>query len=538
MSVSGLSLSGADIDNYTLTQPTLTADITKAALTVTADNKEITYGDALPTFTATPAGLVNGETLDSLGGVDFRRRFAVGGQPRHVHDHGQRPERFQLRDHLPDGTLTIDKAALTVTADNKEITYGDALPTFTATPAGLVNGDSLNSLGGVVFGGDSQTAVNHGTYTITASGLDDSNYAISYQDGTLIIDKATLTVTGITVDGKVYDGATGATLHLDSPMLVGVVNGEDVTLDSSLATGSFFSKNVGTWTVSVSGLSLSGADIDNYTLTQPTLTADITKAALTVTGITVDSKVYNGAADATLHLDSPMLAGVVNSEDVSLDSAKRDGAFAGADAGVGKLVTVSGLALSGADVGNYEFVQPTLTADITPATLTVTGLAAENKIYDGGTAATLDFGGVTLLGLIGGDSVLLDGGTADFTDKNVGLGKTVTVTGLDLTGDGDGKLRFGERLGQPDGGRHGEDADGQRRDGDGQGLRRDDGGGGRLRRSGAGGRGRQRRREPGRRRRERCVRERQCRCRQAGDRLRTGVERPGRRQLRVDRARA
>ena len=60
------------------------------------------------------------------------------------------------------------------------------------TPAGLVNGETLDSLGVVAFGGDSQTAVNHGTYTITDSGLDDSNYTIAYEDGTLTIDKAAI----------------------------------------------------------------------------------------------------------------------------------------------------------------------------------------------------------------------------------------------------------------------------------------------------------------------------------------------------------
>ena len=287
VSVSGLSLSGADIDNYTLTQPTLTADITKAALTVTADDQEITYGDDLPTFTATPVGLVNGETLDSLGGVAF------GGDSQTAVNHGTYTITASGLDDsnytisYQDGTLTIDKATLTVTADNQEITYGDALPTFTATPAGLVNGDTLDSLGGVAFGGDSQSAVNHGTYTITASGLDDSNYTITYQDGTLTIDKAALTVTA---DNQ--EITYGDALPTFTATPVGLVNGD--TLDSlgGVAFGgdSQSAVNHGTYTITASGL-----DDSNYTITYQDGTLTIDKAALTVTGITVDSKVYDGA---------------------------------------------------------------------------------------------------------------------------------------------------------------------------------------------------------------------------------------------------
>jgi len=52
-----------------------------------------------------------------------------------------------------------------------------------------------------------------------------------------------------------------------------------VTLNSSAASGTFSSKNVGTGiTVQVAGLTLAGADAGNYTLTQPTTTANITKA--------------------------------------------------------------------------------------------------------------------------------------------------------------------------------------------------------------------------------------------------------------------
>ena len=65
-------------------------------------------------------------------------------------------------------------------------------------------------------------------------------------------------------------------------------------------------------------------------------------------------------------------------------------------------MTVSGLSLTGADAGNYILTQPTTTANITAATLTVTGITASNKVYDGNTDATLDTTGAALVGVVDG----------------------------------------------------------------------------------------------------------------------------------------
>src|SRR5207253_2190038 len=66
-----LSLGGADASNYSLTQPAgLTANITGAALTITANNQSKTYGSTVTTgagstqFTST--GLQNGEAIGSV----------------------------------------------------------------------------------------------------------------------------------------------------------------------------------------------------------------------------------------------------------------------------------------------------------------------------------------------------------------------------------------------------------------------------------------------------------------------------------------
>ena len=58
---------GLTSNNYIITYATGTLTVNPANLTVAADSLTMTYGGTEPTFTATATGLVNGDTLDSLG---------------------------------------------------------------------------------------------------------------------------------------------------------------------------------------------------------------------------------------------------------------------------------------------------------------------------------------------------------------------------------------------------------------------------------------------------------------------------------------
>src|SRR5439155_6363240 len=71
------------------------------------------------------------------------------------------------------------------------------------------------------------------------------------------------------------------------------------------------------------------------------------------------------------------------------------------------------------------------TADITKATVSAL-ITADSKVYDATTAATIATR--SLSGTIGTDDLSLSGGTASFASKTVGTAKTVTATGLSLSG--------------------------------------------------------------------------------------------------------
>ena len=130
-------------------------------------------------------------------------------------------------------TTKINKASLTITADNKTMTYGGTAPTYTYTGSGYVNSETASVLGGTAsytVKNSSGTAVTvnsttaAGTYTITPSGLSSSNYNITYKTGTLTIDRAKTAIasaanktytgseqTGVTGSGVTWTGTTKAT---------------------------------------------------------------------------------------------------------------------------------------------------------------------------------------------------------------------------------------------------------------------------------------------------------------------------------------
>jgi hypothetical protein len=75
------------------------------------------------------------------------------------------------------------------------------------------------------------------------------------------------------------------------------------------------------------------------------------------------------------------------------------------------------------------------TGVISKAWLTVTGVLANDKVYDGTPVATLTTGGASVIPL-GADMVTLSsvGATGAFADPNVGVAKPVTVLGFTIGG--------------------------------------------------------------------------------------------------------
>lgn len=282
------------------------------------------------------------------------------------------------------GTLTINKAQATVTANSGTTTYNGTEQSVSGfTVDGLINGEDASVLSGVTTSGGKGT--NAGSYTLTASGTD-GNYELTFIDGALTIDKALATVTansGTTTYNGTEQSVSGFTVD-------GLVNGEDQSVLTGVTTSGGKGTNAGSYTLTASGTD------GNYALTFAEGTLTIERKAITG-NITADGKTYDGSTYANTH---GTLDGVISGDDLQFNTT---GAFADRHVGTGKQVTVSG-SLGGGDAGNYVLTtNSSTTANIDRKTITA-DIRAQDKLFDGSLAATLE--GV-LNGTISGDDVAL-----------------------------------------------------------------------------------------------------------------------------------
>ncbi len=92
-------------------------------------------------------------------------------------------------------------------------------------------------------------------------------------------------------------------------------------------------------------------------------------------------------------------------------------------------------AFTAANAGNNAAQSAIAMFQITPATISsITGITANNKVFDGNTNATLVTNNAAFTGIFAGDSLTVASATGSFVDPNVGNGKTVNITGLTLGG--------------------------------------------------------------------------------------------------------
>src|SRR5207244_878428 len=121
----------------------------QVALTIKADSKTKAYGAALPALTASYIGFVNGDTAASLTTPPTLTTAAtaashVAGSPYGITASGAADSDYTIA--YVAGSLTVNPAPLTISADNNAKDYGAAVPTLTASYSGFVNGDTPASL--------------------------------------------------------------------------------------------------------------------------------------------------------------------------------------------------------------------------------------------------------------------------------------------------------------------------------------------------------------------------------------------------------
>jgi hypothetical protein len=275
-----------------------------------------------------------------------------------------------------------------------------------------------------------------GTYNATVEfGYNGTGETTASTPISFTITPKPVTITGVTASNKVYNNDLDATPVSTLATIVGNIDGENLTIDTSTAEGAFSDKNVGSAKeVSFSGFDLGGPAASYYTLSeQPAdATANIIQRAVLITGVGAENKTYDNNTDATPNSSSATIVGNLDDENLTIDSTTAAAVFSDKNVGVGKQVTFSGYSLSGPEASNYRLSsQPgTASANITPKPLTLTLGTLETtvrKYFEGNVVAPL-WGDAGLDGVFSGDTVWTKDCSGAFTDDTSGDGKAITVT--------------------------------------------------------------------------------------------------------------
>jgi outer membrane protein assembly factor BamB len=187
---------------YGLLQPPLTVNVANATMAT---------GAALPTFTGTVSGLVNGDTLGTTVLVTYSTTATsnspAGTYPITATVSGASATNYFVTVNA--GTLTISPSAqtLTVAAGSATRTYGAANPAFTGTVTGAQNGDTFTE----TFSTTATAASGVGSYPIVpaASGANLGNYSVVIVDGALTVTAAP-TSTALSAPASAAYGASVA----------------------------------------------------------------------------------------------------------------------------------------------------------------------------------------------------------------------------------------------------------------------------------------------------------------------------------------
>lgn len=256
------------------------------------------------------------------------------------------------------------------------------------------------------------------------AGFDSSVWAAS-PAGFAVLSNAPLYVTG---GSQSYGAVTSAdalyAMYVGFQGGGGISSVDDMTsLTATLDNGYV---DAGAWT-SMSVLSSSAyKNIKGSVVVTPA-----TLTLLTTASQLFGNKTYDGTTAAILNSGLLTLTGFAPGQSASPDSIV--GTFSDANVGTGKTIKITFTASTASGIKASNYVIADATASITAKALTLSGLTATSRVYDGTTTATTS--NLSLSGVVFGDAVSVAGGyTTAFSDANVGADKTVVASGLSLTG--------------------------------------------------------------------------------------------------------
>jgi hypothetical protein len=407
--------------NYSITYDPGQLTVSPAVLAITADNASKTYGQALGATSGafTSSGLQNGETIGSVvlaspGGVPTA---GVAGSPYSLAPSNAAGGSFNPANYLityNPAQLTVDPAAVTVTADNRVKIYGQAYA-FAGTEftsSGLQNGETIGSVSLSSAGAPATANVLGSPYAIaisTAAGgtFNPANYTITYAPGLFTVNPMTLNLT-ITADdlSKTY----GQTLAFTGGEFtsVGLKNGDSIRSVTLSSAGAAATANVGAYPILAASATGSFTPSD-YIITYDPGTLTVNPAALTIAANSL-TKTYGQAYPfAGTEFTS---RGLENGETIGWVNLASPGAAPTAGVTGSPYVIAAGGASGGTfSPSNYTITFEAGSLSVSPATLTVTATPATGTV-----GSSLPAFGGAVTGFVGGDTLAgATAGTLAFT---------------------------------------------------------------------------------------------------------------------------
>lgn len=286
-------------DNYEFTTVNNKIFVNKKALTITVNDRTITYGDKAPTFKDADVkaeGFANSETLSVLNATlnfttDYKQNAAAGKVGAYDINVDVITSNSNYDITCVPGTLTVERKTLTLTPVSKTISFGAALPEYKApvtdyTVDGLVNGDTTAVLGGTFAVSTQYKSGSYvNTYIVTADvkGMTAENYKFAAGSSTLNVVKAVPSIT--TAPGaSVVNSHTLATATFDNTAVVVNPNNSDLSVAGTFKFNSADTTPV--WgTTTAYTATFTPVDDDNYTTTTVNVVVDVT--VKTISGIPV-----------------------------------------------------------------------------------------------------------------------------------------------------------------------------------------------------------------------------------------------------------
>ena len=274
-----VSVSGGVATNYSFSEyQSGVLTITQAPLTISAQSTVREYGEANPEFKFAYSGFKNDDDEECMTTLPIMITSATPTSTVGEYEltpNGAEAENYAIS--YTGGTLTINKASLTIQAEVAERVYGDENPKFTFSYNGFKNEETYEVLTNRPSAKtEAVVASAVGTYDIVPSGAEAQNYDITYKNGSLIVTKAPLAVT-VTSTQKVY-GEENPIVEITYDGFKNSDNADCISEMPVVAIDADKKSDVGEYAITVSGGVAQNYEFTEYN--QGVLTVE--KASLTV----------------------------------------------------------------------------------------------------------------------------------------------------------------------------------------------------------------------------------------------------------------